>query len=288
MKRYFWLGMAILTLFEIANVYFIMPLPYSQRVRSIDLAYFLYRWRWVFRVGAVALIGVGLRDRLRARAWQRVAGLAFRDRGGRHRLCDECRDVGGPYLPGPRSPEHAARRPQHRRTRSARRWPRDRRKCAGVPCAVHRLSSSGARHHRRQTGDGELLHRVPHGTRLFAGRRWQGRELSARRDGSLQRHVRGRDDAKLVAPSHRQRGRRPPARVRRCRRLPADSRRRQASRARDRDRSRQLLCVRTARFVDPVRRARRLAPIAKQRVRARWSRIIRYPRARIRITRVLA
>ena len=41
MKRLFNLGLAALVLFELANVYFIMPMPFSQRTRSIDVAYFL-------------------------------------------------------------------------------------------------------------------------------------------------------------------------------------------------------------------------------------------------------
>jgi Protein of unknown function (DUF3179) len=49
MKRMFWLGCIGLFLFEIANVYFIMPMPGSQRMNSIDTAYFLYKWRWIFR-----------------------------------------------------------------------------------------------------------------------------------------------------------------------------------------------------------------------------------------------
>lgn len=49
MKKIFWLGCIGLFLFEIANVYFIMPMPGSQRMNSIDTAYFLYKWRWIFR-----------------------------------------------------------------------------------------------------------------------------------------------------------------------------------------------------------------------------------------------
>lgn len=48
---------AALALFEIANVFFIMPMPGSQEMQSLELAYFLHRWRWVFRVifGVTAL-----------------------------------------------------------------------------------------------------------------------------------------------------------------------------------------------------------------------------------------
>lgn len=49
MKKLFWLGWIGLLLFEITNVYFIMPMPGSQQMNSIDAAYFLYKWRWAIR-----------------------------------------------------------------------------------------------------------------------------------------------------------------------------------------------------------------------------------------------
>ena len=60
MKSMFWLGLTGLLLFEVANVYFIMPMPGSQEMNSVGLAYFLHSWRWVFRVifGAMILIGL--------------------------------------------------------------------------------------------------------------------------------------------------------------------------------------------------------------------------------------
>ena len=60
MKKYFWFGLFGLLIFEIANVYFIMPMPGSQQMNSIDLAYFLHKWRWVFRVLFAAMIFIGL------------------------------------------------------------------------------------------------------------------------------------------------------------------------------------------------------------------------------------
>jgi hypothetical protein len=76
MKRWFFLGVALLVLFELANVYFIMPLPYSQRVRSIDLAYALYRARWVVRAVAAVMIVGGSRGVWQAGGWRRAAGVA--------------------------------------------------------------------------------------------------------------------------------------------------------------------------------------------------------------------
>ena len=69
MKKIFWLGCLGLFLFEIANVYFIMPLPGSQRMNSIDAAYFLHKWRWVFRAFFGATILVGLVKSTWKRKW---------------------------------------------------------------------------------------------------------------------------------------------------------------------------------------------------------------------------
>ena len=69
MKKYFWLGLIGLLLFEIANVYFIMPMPGSQQMNSIDLAYFLYKWRWIFRGLFAAMIVLGLFKSQWKRKW---------------------------------------------------------------------------------------------------------------------------------------------------------------------------------------------------------------------------
>ena len=63
MKKLFYAGAGLLALFEMANVYFIMPMPYSQRWHSIDLAYALHSWRWLFRGVALLLIALGYCDR---------------------------------------------------------------------------------------------------------------------------------------------------------------------------------------------------------------------------------
>ena len=67
MKKLFWIGLFGLLLFEIANVYFIMPMPGSQEMNSIDVAYFLNKWRWVFRV----LFGIMIVAGLFKSSWQR-------------------------------------------------------------------------------------------------------------------------------------------------------------------------------------------------------------------------
>ncbi len=56
MRKLFCSALIGLVLFEILNVYFIMPMPGSQQMNSIGLAYFLYSWRWVFRIFFCVLI----------------------------------------------------------------------------------------------------------------------------------------------------------------------------------------------------------------------------------------
>ncbi|GLC25186.1 DUF3179 domain-containing (seleno)protein [Roseisolibacter agri] len=79
MKRLFLVGIACLVIFEIANVWLVMPLPGSQRLRSIDVAYALYGARWAVRAVCAALILAGLRAAWRApgrRRWIVPASLA--------------------------------------------------------------------------------------------------------------------------------------------------------------------------------------------------------------------
>jgi len=61
MKKLFYAGLVGLLLFEIAKVYFIMPMPGSQRMDSLDLAYFLHVWRWAFRIAFLVMIVAGAR-----------------------------------------------------------------------------------------------------------------------------------------------------------------------------------------------------------------------------------
>jgi hypothetical protein len=78
MKKLFYLAVALLVVFELANVWFIMPLPYSQRVRSIDIAYALHSYRWVFRGAFGAMMVAGLMSAFRVSGWRKiVAPLAL-------------------------------------------------------------------------------------------------------------------------------------------------------------------------------------------------------------------
>jgi hypothetical protein len=80
MRKLFIVGVIGLALLEIANVYFIMPMPGSQRLRSIDMAYAIYNWRWPARAlfGALILAGVIPTWRSReASRWMVPVGLAL-------------------------------------------------------------------------------------------------------------------------------------------------------------------------------------------------------------------
>ena len=59
MKKLYYAGLIGLAIFEIANVYFIMPMPGSQRFDSVELAYFLYKNRWIFRIVCLLPITAG-------------------------------------------------------------------------------------------------------------------------------------------------------------------------------------------------------------------------------------
>jgi hypothetical protein len=74
MRKLFYLGVVALACFEIANVYFIMPMPGSQRMRSIDVAYALHGWRWAVRLALGALIAAGAWSAWRAWSARRAQG----------------------------------------------------------------------------------------------------------------------------------------------------------------------------------------------------------------------
>ena len=69
MRKFFWFGLIGLLIFEILNVYFIMPMPGSQEMNSIDVAYFLHKGRWVFRIFFGIMIVAGLFKSTWRRKW---------------------------------------------------------------------------------------------------------------------------------------------------------------------------------------------------------------------------
>lgn len=65
-----------IALFELAKVYFIMPMPGSQRMNSLDFAYLLHSWRWAIRVVAIVAMLAGLRAAFSVRLrWRWVPAL---------------------------------------------------------------------------------------------------------------------------------------------------------------------------------------------------------------------
>jgi len=76
MKKIFYIAAILLMLFEVSNVYFIMPMPGSQRMRSIEVAYFLYTYRWIFRVVFGFGLLLGFQNVFHAQKWLAVAILA--------------------------------------------------------------------------------------------------------------------------------------------------------------------------------------------------------------------
>jgi hypothetical protein len=76
MKKFFYIGISLWVLFEIANVFFIMPMPGSQRMSSIDLAYSMYSWRWLFRAVFGMMIVAGAASAWRAPGRQKFAAPA--------------------------------------------------------------------------------------------------------------------------------------------------------------------------------------------------------------------
>ena len=61
MKKIFYFGLAGLALFEFLKIYLIMPLPGSQRMDTLNVAYFLHSNRWLFRIAFGILIAAGSR-----------------------------------------------------------------------------------------------------------------------------------------------------------------------------------------------------------------------------------
>jgi hypothetical protein len=79
-KKVFYLGLAGLALFEFLKIYFIMPMPGSQRVDTLDIAYFVHSHRWLFRIAFVILIGSGSRRAFAIRwrwKWLPALSIAF-------------------------------------------------------------------------------------------------------------------------------------------------------------------------------------------------------------------
>jgi hypothetical protein len=86
MRILFALSVIALIILEIALVYFIMPLPGSQGMRSIEAAYFLHSWRWPLRAILWAMVLTAAWPAWRIAGWRKwlvpasllvVAGVTY-------------------------------------------------------------------------------------------------------------------------------------------------------------------------------------------------------------------
>jgi hypothetical protein len=75
MKRLFYIGFLGFVLFEIANVYCIMPMPGSQTSDRLNIAYFLYSWRFWFRFFFGLLVVFGLQKAFLSSKWLSIATI---------------------------------------------------------------------------------------------------------------------------------------------------------------------------------------------------------------------
>jgi hypothetical protein len=71
MRKAFILGVVGLIVFELANVYFIMPFPGSQRMRSVEVAHLLYTARWWVRLAFGAMLLLGAPAAWRTPGWRK-------------------------------------------------------------------------------------------------------------------------------------------------------------------------------------------------------------------------
>ena len=69
MKILFFSGLLGLLVFELLLVYLIMPMPGSQEMNSIHIAYFLFRWRWMFRIILFLMLFIGFMSSTWIRKW---------------------------------------------------------------------------------------------------------------------------------------------------------------------------------------------------------------------------
>jgi hypothetical protein len=73
-KAAFYSGLALIMVFELMKVFFIMPMPGSQEMDSLAFAYFLHIYRWYFRGVLIILVLAGGMQAFRRRWW--LASLA--------------------------------------------------------------------------------------------------------------------------------------------------------------------------------------------------------------------
>lgn len=75
MKKVFYVSVTAIALFEILKVFFIMPMPGSQEINSLDVAYFLHSYRWYFRVVLGVMIIISAPVAFQNNRWLPAAAL---------------------------------------------------------------------------------------------------------------------------------------------------------------------------------------------------------------------
>ncbi len=68
-KLLFWISLIGITVFEFYKVYLISPFPGSQQGDAVSVAWFLYHYRWFFRIVLLAGIIVGIKPVFTRRKW---------------------------------------------------------------------------------------------------------------------------------------------------------------------------------------------------------------------------
>lgn len=77
MKYLFYTGLAGLFMYELLRTWLIMPMPGSQTIESINLAYFIYSWRWIFRTLFLLVIALGSIKALKRSPWKAIMSFSI-------------------------------------------------------------------------------------------------------------------------------------------------------------------------------------------------------------------
>ena len=73
MKKLFYFGLIGIAIYEFLKVYFIMPMPKSQELNYLNLAYFLHIYRWAIRAVLAICILLGLKSVFSVPKWYQKA-----------------------------------------------------------------------------------------------------------------------------------------------------------------------------------------------------------------------
>jgi radical SAM superfamily enzyme YgiQ (UPF0313 family) len=78
MKYLFFIGLIGMGIFLVMILYFIMPMPGSQQWDSLEFAYFLHSYRWMFRILFTGMVIIGAKNTFStSQKWLPVTGIAL-------------------------------------------------------------------------------------------------------------------------------------------------------------------------------------------------------------------